>query len=106
MLLATYFLWQQVQQTLDDEVATITHDVNENKKVREYKQSIFSLQHIYKSLAKLSSILSLNTFLESPVKIDILEQAAAEFNQLQFHMSRCKLNIMNEKREVHVLLSY
>ncbi|KAF3428619.1 hypothetical protein E2986_03735 [Frieseomelitta varia] len=89
----------QVQQTLDDEVTTITHDMNENKKVREYKQSIFSLQHIYKSLAKLSSILSLNTFLESPVKIDILEQAAAEFNQLQFHMSRCKLNIIDEKRE-------
>ncbi|XP_043798151.1 conserved oligomeric Golgi complex subunit 2 isoform X2 [Apis laboriosa] len=89
----------QVQQILDDEVVTITHNINENKKVRDYKQSIFSLQYIYKSLNKLTSILCLNTFLENPVKIDILEQAAAEFNQLQFHMSRCKLNITNEKQK-------
>lgn len=89
----------QVQQILDDEVVTITHNINENKKVRDYKQSIFSLQYIYKSLNKLTSILCLNTFLENPLKIDILEQAAAEFNQLQFHMSRCKLNITNEKQK-------
>ncbi|XP_033175603.1 conserved oligomeric Golgi complex subunit 2 isoform X2 [Bombus impatiens] len=89
----------QVQQILDDEVTAITHNMNENKKTREYKRSVFSLQHIYKSLNKLSTILSLNTFLECPAKIDILEQAAAEFNQLGFHMSRCKLNIINENQK-------
>lgn len=78
--------------------------MNENKKTREYKRSVFSLQHIYKSLNKLSTILSLNTFLESPAKIDILEQAAAEFNQLGFHMSRCKLNIINENQKVCISL--
>ncbi|XP_017793431.1 PREDICTED: conserved oligomeric Golgi complex subunit 2 [Habropoda laboriosa] len=88
----------QVQQTLDDEIIAITHNITESKKIREYKQSVFSLQHIYKSLNKLSSILSLNTFLESPAKINILEQAAAEFNQLHFHMSRCKLDIINDKQ--------
>nr|XP_033189717.1 conserved oligomeric Golgi complex subunit 2 isoform X1 [Bombus vancouverensis nearcticus]XP_033189718.1 conserved oligomeric Golgi complex subunit 2 isoform X1 [Bombus vancouverensis nearcticus]XP_033189719.1 conserved oligomeric Golgi complex subunit 2 isoform X1 [Bombus vancouverensis nearcticus] len=89
----------QVQQILNDEVTAITHNMNENKKTREYKRSVFSLQHIYKSLNKLSTILSLNTFLECPAKIDILEQAAAEFNQLGFHMSRCKLNIINENQK-------
>ncbi|OAD54822.1 Conserved oligomeric Golgi complex subunit 2 [Eufriesea mexicana] len=89
----------QIQQTLDDEIISIIHNMNENKKVQKYKRSVFSLQHIYKSLNKLSSILSLNTFLESSIKIDILEQAAAEFNQLQFHISRCELSIINEKHE-------
>ncbi|XP_017890474.1 conserved oligomeric Golgi complex subunit 2 [Ceratina calcarata] len=89
----------QVRQTLDDEIMAITDNVNENKKIREYKQSIFSLQHIYKSLNKLYSILSLTTFLDSPAKIDILEQAAAEFNQLQFHVSRCKLDAVYDKQK-------
>ncbi|CAK9815058.1 Conserved oligomeric Golgi complex subunit 2 [Anthophora plagiata] len=88
----------QVRQTLDDEIIAITRNITESKKIREYKQSVFSLQHIYKSLNKLSLILSLSTFLESPAKINILEQAAAEFNQLHFHMSRCKLDIINDKR--------
>lgn len=91
---------QQVRQTLDNEIATISNNINESKKIKEYKQSLFSLQHIYKSLNKLSSVLSLNAFLESSAKIDILEQASAEFNQLQFHVSRCKLEVINDKEKV------
>ncbi|KZC14477.1 PREDICTED: conserved oligomeric Golgi complex subunit 2 [Dufourea novaeangliae] len=89
----------QVQQTLDNEISVISANINENKMIKEYKQSLFSLQHICKSLKKLSSILSLNTFLESPAKIDILEQAATEFSQLQFHVSRCKLDIIKDKQK-------
>ncbi|XP_078047054.1 conserved oligomeric Golgi complex subunit 2 [Augochlora pura] len=89
----------QVQQTLDDEISAISINIYESKRIREYKQSLFSLQHIFKSLNKLSSVLSLNTFLESPTKIDILEQAATEFNQLQFHMCRCKLDIIKDKQK-------
>lgn len=85
---------------LDNEIAAVSNNINENKKIREYKQSLFSLQHIYKSLNKLSSVLSLNAFLESPNKIDILEQATAELNLLQFHMSRCKLDNMSDKQMV------
>ncbi|XP_076243110.1 conserved oligomeric Golgi complex subunit 2 isoform X2 [Calliopsis andreniformis] len=87
----------QVRQTLDDEIATISNNINESKRIKEYKQSLFSLQHIYRSLDKLKSVLSLNTFLETSDKVDILEQAAAEFNQLQFHISRCKLDIISDK---------
>ncbi|XP_053981638.1 conserved oligomeric Golgi complex subunit 2 isoform X1 [Hylaeus volcanicus] len=89
----------QVRQTLDDEITAVSNNINENNKIREYKQSLFSLQHIYKSLNKLSSVLSLNAFLESPTKIDILEQAAAELNLLQFHMFRCKLDVMSDKQK-------
>lgn len=89
----------QVRQTLDDEITTISNNMNESKRIREYKQSLFSLQHIYKSLNKLSSVLSLSTYLESSTKIDILEQAAAEFNHLRFHISRCKLDIISDKEK-------
>nr|XP_034193274.1 conserved oligomeric Golgi complex subunit 2 [Osmia lignaria] len=89
----------QIRQTLDDEIIVISHNVNDCEKLREYKKSIFSLQYIYNSFNKLSNTLSLNTFLESTVKIDILEQIAAEFSQLQFYMSRCKLDIINDKQK-------
>ncbi|CAL7940909.1 unnamed protein product [Xylocopa violacea] len=89
----------QVRQTLDDEIIAITHNISENERIRDNKQSVYSLQHVYTSLNKLSSIISLKSFLDSPNKIDVLEQAAGEFNQLQFHMSRCKLNIINEKEK-------
>ncbi|KMQ97057.1 conserved oligomeric golgi complex subunit 2, partial [Lasius niger] len=83
----------QVRQALDDEIAAISTNLNDNLKIRERKQSLHSLQHVYKSLKKLSSILSMETFMENPSKIDILEQAAIELNQLKFHMSRCKSDI-------------
>ncbi|EFN61983.1 Conserved oligomeric Golgi complex subunit 2 [Camponotus floridanus] len=83
----------QVRQALDDEIVSISTNLNNNLKIRERKQSLYSLQHVYKSLKKLSSILSMKTFMENPTKIDILEQAAIELNQLKFHMSRCKLDI-------------
>ncbi|XP_012154562.1 conserved oligomeric Golgi complex subunit 2 [Megachile rotundata] len=89
----------QIRQTLDDEITVISNNMNDSKKIREYKKSIFSLQHIYNSSNKLSKILCLNTFLESSVKIDILEQAAAEFSQLQFYLSRCKLDTINDKQK-------
>ncbi|KAL6266886.1 hypothetical protein P5V15_003714 [Pogonomyrmex californicus] len=83
----------QVRQTLDDEITAISTNLNDNLKIRERKQSLHSLQHVYKSLKKLSSILCMKTFMENPTKIDVLEQAAIELNQLKFHMSRCKSDI-------------
>ncbi|XP_014468152.1 PREDICTED: conserved oligomeric Golgi complex subunit 2 [Dinoponera quadriceps] len=83
----------QVRQALDDEITAISTNLNDNLKIRERKQNLHSLQHVYKSLKKLSSILSMKTFMEHPTKIDILEQAAIELNQLKFHISRCKSDI-------------
>lgn len=88
-----FFYWQQVRQALDDEIAAISTNLKDNLKIRERKQSLHSLQHVYKSVKKLSSILSMKTFMENPTKIDILEQAAIELNQLKFHKSRCKSDI-------------
>lgn len=85
---------------MDDEIVSISTNLNDNLKIRERKQSLHSLQHVYKSLKKLSSILSMKTFMENPTKIDILEQAAIELNQLKFHMSRCKLDISIDQEKV------
>ncbi|KAG5327195.1 COG2 protein, partial [Pseudoatta argentina] len=90
----------QVRQALDDEITAISGNLNDNLKIRERKQSLHSLQHVYKSLRKLSSILCMKTFMENPTKIDVLEQAAIELNQLKFHMSRCKSDIsVNQEKE-------
>ncbi|XP_077256451.1 conserved oligomeric Golgi complex subunit 2 [Temnothorax americanus] len=89
----------QVRQALDDEITAISANFNDNLKIRERKQSLHSLQHVYKSLRKLSSILCMKTFMENPTKIDVLEQAAIELNQLKFHMSRCKSDISADQEK-------
>lgn len=94
----------QVRQALDDEVTAISANLNDSLKMRERKQSLHSLQYVYKSLRKLSSILCMKTFMENPTKIDILEQAAIELNQLKFHMSRCKSDISVEQQKETVEL--
>lgn len=38
--------------------------------------------------------------MENPIKIDVLEQAAIELNQLKFHMSRCKSDISADQEKV------
>lgn len=87
---------------MDDEITAISTNLDENLKIRERKQSLYSLQHAYKSLKKLSSILSMETFMENPTKIDVLEQAAIELNQLKFHISRCKVDISADQEKVCV----
>ncbi|XP_012215519.1 conserved oligomeric Golgi complex subunit 2 isoform X1 [Linepithema humile] len=89
----------QVRQALDDEITAISTNLDENLKIRERKQSLYSLQHAYKSLKKLSSILSMETFMENPTKIDVLEQAAIELNQLKFHISRCKVDMSTDQEK-------
>lgn len=42
----------------------------------------------------------MKTFMEHPTKIDILEQAAIELNQLRFHISRCKSDISVDQEKV------
>lgn len=91
-----------MRQALDDEISAISANLNDNLKIRERKQSLHSLQHVYKSLRKLSSILCMKTFMENPTKIDILEQAAIELNQLKFHMSRCKSDISVDQEKVRI----
>ena len=85
---------------MDDEITAISTNLNDNMKIKERKQSLHSLQHVYKSLKKLSTILSMKTFMENPTKIDVLEQAAIELNQLKFHMSRCKSDISVDQEKV------
>lgn len=89
---------------MDDEITAISINLNDNLKIRERKQSLHSLQHVYKSLKKLSSILSMKTFMEHPTKIDILEQAAIELNQLKFHISRCKSDISVDQGKVYAFI--
>lgn len=91
-----------MRQALDDEITAISGNLNDNLKIRERKQSLHSLQHVYKSLRKLSSILCMETFMENPTKIDVLEQAAIELNQLKFHMSRCKSDISIDQEKVRI----
>lgn len=43
----------------------------------------------------------MKTFIEHPTKIDILEQAAIELNQLKFHISRCKSDISVDQGKVY-----
>ncbi|KAL0127418.1 hypothetical protein PUN28_005604 [Cardiocondyla obscurior] len=94
----------QVRQALDDEITVISGNLNDNLKLRERKQSLHSLQHVYKSLRKLSSILCMKTFMANPTKIDVLEQAAIELNQLKFQMSRCKADISIDQEKETVEL--
>ncbi|KAG7197029.1 hypothetical protein KM043_017562 [Ampulex compressa] len=89
----------QVRQTLDDEIKALSSSLSACKKIRESKRSLESLQHVYKILRKLSSMLSMNSFIESLIKIDILEQSAAEFNVLKFHISRCKMHISQDQEK-------
>lgn len=42
----------------------------------------------------------MKTFMENRTKIDVLEQAAIELNQLKFHMSKCKADILDDQGQV------
>ncbi|KAK2575855.1 hypothetical protein KPH14_007229 [Odynerus spinipes] len=88
----------QIQQTLDDEISTLSNSLSDDSQVKLRKQSLHSLQCVYKCLRKLSLMLSMDTYMERLAKIDVLEQATAELNQLKFHTSRCKSDISADQQ--------
>ncbi|XP_012267688.2 conserved oligomeric Golgi complex subunit 2 [Athalia rosae] len=89
----------QVRQTLDDMINEVASTLNERCQIRERKQSLQSLAHVHDSIAKLSNILvkksTADQKKEDQIKLDsdLLERAATEFNQLKFHISRCKTDL-------------
>jgi len=44
----------------------------------------------------------MKTFMENRTKIDVLEQAAIELNQLKFHISKCKSDILDDQGKVRI----
>ncbi|OXU29997.1 hypothetical protein TSAR_008943 [Trichomalopsis sarcophagae] len=87
----------QVRQSLDDTITEMTNNLDKHKNIRERKQSIHSLIRFHKSITKLCNILCSCDTLKVPLKPDILERAATEFNQLKFHLSRCKSDLSTEQ---------
>ncbi|XP_043467121.1 conserved oligomeric Golgi complex subunit 2 [Leptopilina heterotoma] len=89
----------QVRQYLEDAISEVTANLDEHRNIRGRKQSLHSLIRIHKSISKLSSILSAGNTAEQPIKPDILERAATEFNQLKFHTSRCSADFTTAQNE-------
>lgn len=84
----------------------VTNTLNQRCQIRERKQSLQSLAHVHDSIEKLSNILvkksTANSKDEEQTKLDsdLLERAATEFNQLKFHISRCKRDLAEARIEV------
>lgn len=89
-----------MRQYLEDAISEVTANLDEHRNIRGRKQSLHSLIRIHKSISKLSSILSVGNTEEQPIKPDILERAATEFNQLKFHTSRCSADLTTDQNEV------
>lgn len=86
---------QHVQQNLDEAMSEITVLLEKHKKVRDKKQILKSFSRIHLSLKKLKSILS-----EDDLNPMLLERAAAEYNQLQFHLSKCDNYLLPSDKKV------
>ncbi|XP_066594880.1 conserved oligomeric Golgi complex subunit 2 [Prorops nasuta] len=89
----------QVRQVLDDEIQAVTKNLKSSQQIREKKQSLHSLAHVYELLRKLFHILSIEISGEKRLIIDVLEQAVVEYNELNFHMCRCKSYLTREQEE-------
>lgn len=76
-----------VQHNIEDAMAEVMNQLEQHKKIRERKRSLNSLSRVHTSIKKLSSLFASSEQILDPL---VLERAAAEYNQMQFHMSRCK----------------
>ena len=94
--------YQQVRQCLDDTISEMTNNLDKHHTIRERKQSIHSLIRFHKSIQKLCNILSSCDEKKITSKPDVLERAATEFNQLNFHFSRCQVDLTKEQISVSI----
>lgn len=95
-----FFLVQQVRQCLDNTIAEMTTNLEKHKEIRDKRQCIQSLIRFKKSLEKLTCILGSCNVLSVDLKPDVLERAATEFNQLNFHSNRCTSDLSQEQIKV------
>lgn len=94
------FYSQQIRQTLDDSISEMTENLDKHKELRDRKQSIHSLIRFHRSISKLCNILNSCDASKVTPKPEVLERAASEFNQLEFHSSRCKSELSAEQISV------
>lgn len=78
-------------------MAEVMYQLEQHRKIRERKRSLNSLNRVHTSVKKLTSLFVSSEQTLSPL---ILERAAAEFNQMQFHISRCKDNLSSFDKKV------
>ncbi|XP_054270693.1 conserved oligomeric Golgi complex subunit 2 [Macrosteles quadrilineatus] len=85
-----------VQNNIEDALNEVTAQLLRRKKLQERKRSLKSLNRVHCSLKKMKTLLNgMNSEQDSVSKPLRLERAAMEYNQLQFHVSRC-INDLSE----------
>ena len=70
------------------------------KKLEKKKQYIHSLIKYHESISKLHSILNFCDTSKATLKLDVVERAATEFNQLKFHTYCCKAHLSTKEENV------
>lgn len=81
----------QIKDTLDAATIDMANGLDDQIYIKQQKQCMHSLGRVYKSITKLIQILE-----TVDIKLDKLERAATEYNQLKFHASRCRDYLSND----------
>ncbi|CAD7092100.1 unnamed protein product [Hermetia illucens] len=77
-----------VKQVITDTMNEIKECLNQKKLLRQYKKNLKSLAKVYNSINKLTDLLG-NQLSTEDIRPVVLERAALELVQLQFHVKFC-----------------
>uniref|UniRef100_A0A1B6FGJ3 Conserved oligomeric Golgi complex subunit 2 n=1 Tax=Cuerna arida TaxID=1464854 RepID=A0A1B6FGJ3_9HEMI len=81
-----------VQNNIEDALNEVSAHLVRRKKIQEKKRSLKSLNRVHCSLKKLNCLISeMSSEKDFTLNCLQLERAAMEYNQLQFHVSRCSM---------------
>lgn len=89
----------EVRQSLDGAASEISHQLSYRRELREHKRSLRSLNRVHTSLKKLKLLLN-STEYNGKLEMHVLERVVSEYNQIEFHVLRCKRDLSDSDYKV------
>lgn len=87
---------------MDGAADDICNQLTYRRELRERKRSLKSLNRVHSSLKRLKLLLCTTESNEKP-NMRVLERIVSEYNQIQFHISRCQNDISESDLQVSFL---
>ncbi|KAH8265248.1 hypothetical protein KR038_002316 [Drosophila bunnanda] len=93
---------KSIHDLIDENVAELRAQLEEKRRLREFKRSLQSLKMVYETIVKLEDLIDRKLSGDQPVQAVDLERAALDLIQLKFHEKHCAKHL-NADQQAKIL---
>lgn len=92
-------MFQVVKNSIEETISGLQRCLEQDRAVKEKKQSLFHLSQVISSTKKLKTLLKVDDSTSRTDVLDLIERASTEYTMLHFSVSKCQPMMSRGQRE-------